>query len=178
MPIGYYSKGTGKLDVWTSVPTLVYQTIACVTNIAVSDDGKIFFAGSFSVTLPGTATDSYAVVYFDSNDKQWKDIQIPQSIGAYSYAMNALAVSTFNNQTYVAFGGNFEFTVDGNTYNSFAVYNLATSSWVNVPQEFSSGSIVDSIVMDGVSDIYVAGDLVVRFLFVFVVLLLILLFIV
>merc|ERR1712137_1333829 len=140
LPIGYYTKNTAELDVWRTVPTVVGGS-GCVTALFV-DDYYVFVGGSFSVMLPETGDAAHAVVYFDRRLNSWKDIGLPATLSSSgdAYDINALSV------------GN-------NNYHSFAVYNLNEDTWYPVPVEFDMDSIVNNVIIDEISSIYIAGTL-------------------
>jgi len=159
LPIGYYSKNTELLDVWTTIP-LVIGGSGCVTAL-YADSRYVFVGGSFTVSIPGSGDVANAVVYYDRMTNDWHSINIPSTISSTSFAydINALSVSVINNVYYLAIGGHFEFTVAGTTYYSFAMCDLSSLSWYPVPTEFAVDSVINSVLIDEISSVYIAGSL-------------------
>jgi hypothetical protein len=145
--------------VWTTVPVVTGGS-GCVTAL-YADSRYVFVGGSFTVTIPGSNEQAEGVVYYDRQSNQWNSINIPSTISSSSFAydINSLAVSNIDGVYYLAIGGHFEFTVAGTTYYSFAMCDLSSLSWYPVPSEFDVDSVINSVIIDDISNVYIAGSL-------------------
>jgi len=160
LPIGYYSKDTKQADVWVNVPVVTDATSGCVTAL-YADENVVVVAGDFDVLLPGGTTAAKDIVYFDRATATWNGVAFPGYASGVSSSnqINTVTAAKFGDVPYIAVGGHFQFTISGDdtVYCGFAMVNLQTKQWVPPPTDFGAETIVNDIILDDLTRVYIAG---------------------